>query len=672
MPTDLITRLKNTLNKRWIALLIFLFLTFNLVLFVSVNLVPILYQESEVTYFKFFWSLDLDAQHPFGLHSGFNQYDLRKIFLSVNHLDAGFRTRQFSYFIDMFFFKIWQFLEINSFANCTGILFHLINVILLGRLIFYLTLNVPTAIVASLLLLNAGNALSTLLFPFIIPKILVMTLFLLIWLLVIKHEKTAKMNSSGYQRAILATTLLCFFTDEIAFFILPILLIFLAIRNTPGILLNSRAINFLISLLVLFTTILLVILALFQRYNGYIPQGYICEHLHQLIIFLKQTNYLRDITESFSKYFLRRNLGYWDWTLWGKLSVLSSMVLFYIILKTKQPRNTLIVIIGISVILFLKALMLPHTYGIHPYIMPAHATFPSLLFFSHYYSYPETVFLALILGLLLDQAIKQRKGFFFIALILVSIVNISNVIHFQEGIRPSLEFQKNYLLPPTISSRILSVRNYINRLKNQGAIYLSFPSGSRNIFHRRLSERWGIRGLDLQADQAQLDPDFFHYASVLPVMYVRSLEKGICIMSLENVKHPYAFQNLDELSQSQFFLDVPNLKLIDLSVLKEQRHADRFVPHDFQNQAWTMELSIKENDQIILFIKGPASLELKVNEQKIETRQIYGQSYQLFEFSYRLPDALPHSLHLKIVPILPEYPIKVIGPFLLVFPKIKT
>ena len=256
-------------SQKFLIGLITLLLIFNIGIFCTTNSSPIYWVHPELVTFWFFWSDE--GIDTFKLHQGINGDDLLKPFTSV--MDVGFRTRHVSYFFDMFSFKFWQNFEMGFFRNYNLIGLHLLNTMLLGLLVFYITRKKYLGLFCSLLFLNCGIALGTLLFPFRSAKVLVMTFFLLAWIIIAGCKQEFSKASNLRFCTFFLILLLASFTDEIFFFISPILFFYIYLRDGKDGLFNKR----------LYSGIFVYIL-LFLILTGSII--YLSKHLYDLPIWM--------------------------------------------------------------------------------------------------------------------------------------------------------------------------------------------------------------------------------------------------------------------------------------------------------------------------------------------------------------------------------------------------
>jgi len=640
----------------------FLFLI-NLLFFLIIHFYPIFYQQGEMIWQNIFWSMDMEPVHSYTYHTGLRKMDFIKIFLSSQIDFLGFRMRHLSYLIDMLGFKFWQFLGIASFHNYTQSVLHALNAILLWILVFRLTKNSLTACLSSLLLLNSGIAISTLLFPFRSAKLLVVTLFLTAWIFIENKERTFSKMSVLKKTTVFTLFLLCLFTDETAVLLLPLIFIFIMLRDGVKAVFNKEILIYSSVMIGVCVFLVKSFLHLSRMFHDPAPIGHLLEQLAQLrIYFLNVSDLLRDSCQAFFLYFLRRNLGYWDLSSFGILAIVSSVMLLYFMFRSRPSVLHRRLVISIGLIILLKAFILANPSGVHPYIMPANTKFPSLLFFNFYYTYSECVFIALVIGLLLNEILKRNKGIFLILLTSVTCIAYSNVIHASEGVRDLIKFHESRWIHPQTGANILSIDHYLRRSQNKGPVYLSFPSGNRLTFVRwLLSELSGIRSSYPQEVALNFDLTFRDYASIIPVMYLRSLEEGKAIISLQNVHRPEKDDPPHELLKCRFFLDVPRHLWCDLEVIKKRFGSTVLIPQTLRHFQQEMT-PLEEYHSVFFFIKGAASLRLSANTEQILSHQTYGQSYQLFEYTFD-PGWNLAKIRLDVESVLSGKEFELVGPF---------
>jgi len=508
-----------------IIILSALLIMVNIGIFIFANTTPIYWQQEEIVLHGFFWSMD--GLDDFNLHTLLKSKDFLKPFSSY-YVDGIFRTRQVSYFFEMVSFKFWQYFGKVFFQNYTLIGIHILNTMLLWLLVFRITKARETAWVSSLLFLNSGVALATLLFPFRNAKLLVMTFFLIGWL-IIAYSK-GKFCASSFWRifSFLLAMVLAFFTDEIAFFIFPLLFFYIGFRDGFKELFHRRIV---IAMIVSFVIwILLVLGALHMVSYTSHPNttlGEVSNFIHNLSGYLINPQSYQDIVKAFSGYFLRRNFGYWDLTPFGIAAGVSACLLMISIFwgKPKRFQYKLCLILGIFIIL--KAILLPHNAGYHNTFMPKGTVFPSLFFFSYYYVYCEAVLLSLGIALLLHRPNFQSQRFVFL-IGLVTIISLSNAIHLREGPPDALKNGNwwNNAYRRKVVKSVISAGEVLKK-KEYWPLYLSFPSGNESLVKGRRTD----------------EPTPNRYLRYIVTRYLRSFEQGRGLVSLDNVQPKIPFNS---------------------------------------------------------------------------------------------------------------------------------
>lgn len=627
-------------EKTLIAVIIFI----HLFLFYYVMKKPVYWQQQEITFHSLFWSMD-DLQ-GFTLHSGFKKIDLKKIF-AAKYVDGPIRTRYVSYFLEMLSFKFWQFLGVVSFKNFTLIGLHAFNVFLLVLLIFHLTKNYASACIGSLFFLNATTSLATLTFPFRNSKILVMMFFLLGFILLASSKGKFVESSPLRWQSFFLISVAALFTDEVAFFLWPLLIIFMARRDGVSSLKNRRFIDSMSLLVRRFIFFSILVFAITRTIE---PRAFF---LFQADYVLPKTmSYLghlplviRDLALAFFGYFLRFNFGFWDWTVWGVMTAVASVVLFFLIFKNRPSPLIRFTALSIIMVIFIKAILLPHNSGFHRSIMPEGTFFPTPLFFNYYYTYIEGALISLVLGLLSERAAKNRKHFMG-AMVMLGIIQLSNVMHLNPHTHHGVIFHSlDSEEKQAIFKNILAIKNAVNQ-NPQKKVYLSFPSDDAKVFKRG--------GLEA--------PESNYYASIIPVMYLRLLEKGKTTMSLQNVSH----NNQDEGLKADIFYDVLSRESYDVEKIKSKNGLSDlgpiFINGDYSR---TENLVVADNsvNGILFFIRGKSRFSVRINDTLYKGNQSYGYSYQAFKLP--LPPKRNNSslvLEIKVFPDNPESQVSLIGP----------
>ncbi len=656
------SELENSRRKLFNLFLLTLLLI-NISTFIIINTKTISWRQNEITHFNFFWSMSGDQIEPFILRSQMHKNDLLKIFNLGDMENHHLRFRQFSNLSEMLSFKFWQNLGINTFHNYTLICLHIINVILLWFLIKSLSNNPLAATACSFLLLNSGAAISTLLFPSRIQKILLITLFLSAWI-----TQVGIKNTSNYVlRNILfyIFVMLMFFTDEQSFLLISLLFVLIFLKNK-----NSQTLKKLFIYSVLFVTSYLVLRCFFTflsiRLFNYKDDGFFSDELHRLLIYFRCSSFVHDTGNAFINYFLRRNFGYWDHSFWGLSSLIAFLFLLLSMLKINLKSSHLPFFLIIFFIL-IKAVLLPHPYGIHKAIMGANTEFPTLLFFNYYYTYIDITLLIIAFSFLLTDCIHSRKLNSVLMLLAISIMGISNALHANEGIKDAILQHSYYQTGNRNLNKIVSLHDYCP-LTRYGSIYLSFPSGSQPIFKRFPSTETEAWKMDPQAKKQNLLLDFFDYGSILLPQYLKLIEEKKFIVSLQNISSMSSYKNGNELLSARYFYDVHQNIFLDLDKIKKLRHSLESTQPIVSAQRLETLISInseRKTEGIIFFVKGGADISLKTENEEIQTKQDYGFSYKIFNVPLNMFKNLNiNSILLTIKPFDSNPNITLWGPFI--------
>jgi len=414
------------------------FIILNIAVFIMAMTSPVLWINNEIASHRFFWSMDGIDQ--FSLHTGIQRIDFLKIF-AFKYVDGIFRTRQFSYLIEMLSFKFWQYLGIGFFRNYSLIVLHILNTVLLGRLIFLLTRHKGISWLGSLLFLNGGISIATMLFPFRNAKLLVVTLFLMCWICVAGTKR--KFPDVGLSRMMFffVGMLLAFFTDEVSFFIFPLLFIYMILRDGWRLLRSQKFWMVLFLSGIIFTVLTCVFYTLSLRVVGEPGTMGHLNFFYDLSAYLTNPKMFSDVTKAFFLYFLRRNFGYWDLTVYGMLAMAAFVTLMGVAFLNKKDKLIKRLVVATGIIFIIKALLLPHNSGVQEIFMPLGTVFPSLLFFSYYYAYADALLVVLGIVLLIYRPHVTSKKINFL-LFLVLIIGISNMIHLRHGPISKISSQK--------------------------------------------------------------------------------------------------------------------------------------------------------------------------------------------------------------------------------------
>ncbi len=617
---------------------IFFFVIFNICLFIYANNVPIYWQQGEVTQHRVFWSINSEDDWTF--HLGLTKEDLLKPFHSYRveglcQSGVAFRTRFVSYFTEMLTYKFWQYLGCMLFRDYSLIFWHVLNTFLLGLLIFHLTKSREAALCSSFAFLNSGIALATLLFPFRNAKILVMTFFLLAWIILMRGPKKFCEENPLRLTLFFVVIGLGLLTDEIFFYLLPIFPIYIGIRDGYKTLFHPRVVGTMIIFLVGMGFLFMWLVKMAQRYDqiqlGFVAQK---EFFNDLLSYFSQpVRMLRDIGKAFTGYFLRRNFGFWDLSFWGQAAYLSFFVILAGLARLSSSRVLKTLAVTLIGVLIVKSLLLAHSSGVHPIFMPEDTFFPSLFFFSYYYPYCEDLLIWLLLGILLSGSRFYRLrwvGVFF----LITIIGVSNVFHLQKGPKDGLVFH-GWHQPQLqgMMKSILTAKKESHQKKNQ-PIYLSFPSGEGRLYFSK-------------NDPGQQRFDYL-FSSIIPVNFLRLIRDGTVIISLENIKDNQnkTVISFSEILMANCFFDVPTGTKIDLRRLKKtQKSLTPKVVLTQQQKVFTETLAEK-GARVVFFVKGMSQVSCQMNEKTFQGEQFYGDSYQLF--SVPIPQDISGELTMKI------------------------
>ncbi|MDA2935552.1 hypothetical protein MYX82_14635, partial [Acidobacteria bacterium AH-259-D05] len=487
----------------------------------------------------------------------------------------------------------------------------------------------------------------------------VITFFLIGWI-ILATSKTKFIEANSLRKVFFFLVLiLAFFTDEIAFFICPLLFAYILIRDGREGLFNRRLgvpVGITIILIALLTSGFLLISTDISKsapqgidpFRELDPHG---EYLRDWVRYFTQpVAVVRDLGRSFFAYFLRQNLGYWDSSSWGTIAGASSLILLLLMLSRRPPPFLKELVLSIIVIMTLKSFLLVHNAGVHSVFMPEGTVFPSLLFFSYYYVYCETIFLSMLAGILLTPLLSKRGNYVFL-LSLITLIGVSNVVHLRNGPKDALEFhgwhQDGW---QDVVKSVLLVRQFLSD-DRRGPVYLSIPSGRDTLMKARIG-----------------DGEYSVVGEAIPTMYLRSLEKGRAIISLENVKVSVPFNSHEELQKAGIFIDVGKIPLetYDLELIKREKGIERLIPIEITRDSAPKEFALTldgETRSIVFFVKGNAEFRLGMNESVVTSgEQTYGQSYQILKLDISgVTDPTP--VYLKLEPSQGNESIHVVGPF---------
>ncbi len=613
-------------------------------IFLWANTRPIEWQQPEILCHGFFWSMD--GISDYRLHSGIEKIDFLKL-LDPYQLDGAFRPRFISYFFEMLSFKFWQLREMPFFRNYSLIALHLINAVLLGRLIYLLTKNFRAVLFGVLLFLNSGIALATLLFPFRNAKLLVMTSFLLAWIAVAGGKQRFVEAGSGRWIATFSLFFLAVFTDEYAVFLFPLIFIYVAIRDGARGLINRRFALW----LGVFAVACALCLALYWRLSRpfYPPT---LGAYNQLPFVSTSGDYLlrigtyRDLIVSFLQYFLPRNFGYWDFDPLGAAAFVAFGAMLIIGLRKVRLSPTAIRLAwAVGLVIFLKVLLWPHNL-IHEILMPSGTVFPSMLFFSFYYPYSEALLVSLLAGIIGEGALSQGRGLVVLGL-LAAVMSFSSAVHLQKGPQDILSFNRMTSEHFFTCRSVQFIKRVLKSKASNGPVYLSFPSGDAPELRATLQEH-----------RTELA------AHLIVPIYLSSLESGRAMVSYTNVRPQLDLPAPEEVSSANYFYDVLLRKGLDLNKFRDQLGRPAMQSTTIV-KPWEVSLvNPGSAPEIIFFLKGRADFELQTPLRGVAGVQNYGYAYQVFVIPFQAEELRSISPGiLRIVPRDPAFPVSVVGPF---------
>ena len=640
-------------------------LAFNFLIFIQVNRAPVLWQDSEVSYYNFLWSKQAGPEQEPTLRSGLHRADLLKLFSSED-LGREFRARHFAWLIEMLSFKLGQSLSFVSFSNYFLVVLHLLNVCLVFFLLRGLTANAEVGLVGALLVLNSGVAVSSLYFPFINAKELLMTLFLTSWLVILG----AKGNFLGCsaRRWVLSGLLavLALSTDELTPFLFLVLLVYIFLTEKVNVTKLWRLAAGTALTLGAFVGLTWLFFVIDARLGEGVVTAPYQRYVSALINYYQQGGVFHDTFIAFTQYFLRRNFGFWDFSTPGLAAAIACLLLVYWLIRSASKKREALLSGAIVLFIIFKALLFPHNRGLHDFIMPPGTRFPCTLFFSFYYPYVDMILLAIVLAWRLGAGIGTQRRFFGV-LTVVTIISTSNYLHARESVNDVLAHHGYYQTHQKVIPAILAVQDPLRFAESVGPVYLSFPSGSKSFYSRKLVVE-NIWAEDPAAYEQELLPEFINYGNLLPVIYLRDLEQGRLIMSLKNA--PLVDNGIPpaDLASARLFYDVPEKRLLDLNALRKRYGPEAFEPI-IARGAVTRPLGDKgsfSNQKILCFVKGAARLAVVTAEGEtlITSQQRYGYSYQLFLFSpTEWKKSFSGKLYLMITPFPSDHEITVLGPF---------
>jgi len=593
----------------------------------------------------------MDDVDELTLHTGLTVKDLAKP-LYTYYTEAEFRNRHFSYLTEMLSFKFWQALDIGFFRNYTLILLHIFNCFLLGLLIYYLFKDRRAALAASLLFLNAGSSISTLLFPFRNAKILVMTFFLISWIMIVCSQKKFYLSSFAKLTAFFFIFLCALFTDEVALFLYPILLMYIVIRDGKEGVLNKRFLMGL-SISVLISVALTYVFYQFSMNSvPYVHNQVYVKMFHSLLgYWAKPLMACADIFKGFFFYFLRFNLGSWRFSALGILSFISTLFLFVFMFSQRKPKEFKLFLFTVLGFLFIKACLLPHNAGVHPVLMPENAFFPTLLYFRYYYIYPETLMMVLVMMMMIHFSLRNQRRFVLV-LAFITIISFSNAYYYYDGIKFALTFHEWDRSENQQAIKKITFINKILKNKDYLPVYLSFQSGDQKLIKERLH-----------------DPKPNIYGRFIPLKYIKQIQEGRAIVSVENISNVEPFEYEHELQNAKFFYDVKRSEFYNMLKLRNTVGMEHLKPMQVKGKIMVAktQLDIPEGtDYLILFVKGKARLSLENKEHLIKDKQTYGYSYQMFKYDQDdFKGQFPKQIQFVLRPDRGNDLVEVVGPFMI-------
>lgn len=649
-----------TLGSR---LLFFCLFVINLSFFISANSQPIKWQQSEMTVESFYWSANLYGKACNTLHSDLRFEDFEKI-LSIQKSSALYRARPLSYLLELLSSKVFIWTQQISFRKYSLIILHVLNALLLYRVLRQLLSVKIYSAGCAMLFLNSGVALSTLFFPFRNARMLCLFFFLLSWLTLLKKDTKFSELSRLRIHLFCLSSICCFFSDEFSFVLYPFLALFLLMREGRSLWKNSHT-----NLTIIVTAVIYLLLSfgLYQTARIIDPSKSTVEyasffHYFSIDRFFDGAFY-QDVFESYFLYFLRFVLGYWDHTLPGILALLAMLLGIVLFLAGPKEKRELHIAFLCFLWIFLIAVFVPHYCGLHREIMPPHAGFPSLLYFGYYYTYIPLFFFVLGFAFLLKKPVGKKKWILPLFLCGVTIINYSNVRHLSRGIESAKIFHDNEFELYHAIENVLDFNTKKERFLD-GAVYLSFPSGSKQRFSPRAKS---LVSLDHYAAVTPLLKSFLSYNFLVPFQFLVSIENGDVIISLDNIETVKRGETSDELVQARYFYDLEQRKGIDLFSVRKNQGISQFYPEKIESGEYEKNFYVTAKDEakeLIFFVKGGSYLSVCVNGQEKRFVQNYGQSYQLFSVPVKSVEG-GLDIDLKIHQMIKEHAVYLVGPFLL-------
>ncbi|MCK5259511.1 MAG: hypothetical protein KAJ70_00470 [Candidatus Omnitrophica bacterium] len=618
----------------------------NIAVFIRANSFPKIWLHEEMLYHDLYWAAD-GAQDFTTIKSGLRASDFSKLFMGAYH-DWAYRTRHFSYLIDMLSFKFWMAAGVGRVRDYTGIALHVLNTILAGILVWLLTRSKWAAWLCAVFLLNSGTAIATLVFPLRNAKILVITLFLLAWIIAVRSKGRLCDAKPSRIWAFFIVLFLASLTDEYAFILIPIIFIYLYWRDGPGGLFSGRFLKPVLTMGALFVVCVAVSFAAARHVDESIKVHSFGFLFDTLAVAYAGGRFLIDIPQAFFAYFLRRNFGYWDFTLPGILAAASFAVLVFQLFRHSSSEHRRLCL-AIGAILALKAFVLPHPAGFHKYIMPETAVFPSLFYFSYYYVYAEAVLLAVVLWLLMGpKEISDKRAVMFLCLALF--IGMSNMLHLKKGPKNTMVYHEwNDEFQFSAFETMIGLKKVIKDERYQ-PLYLSFPSGDQPLICGK--------------DPHQILP---FYVKPILLMYLKDIEKGRAIISLENIELNGPFPREEELLKAEYFYDLVNKGMIHLGAIRQDKGKDSLRPVLVrgEDQKARVQIELKQGDRsLLVFVKGSAQIDFSAGQKPVgRVFQVFGYSYQAFLLDMKpVGENRSQQIDITITPKDPGQGISVVGP----------
>lgn len=591
-------------NLKKADLILTAFLILNAAFFIFSNTRPVTWLQDEIPEYRFFWSMD--GIEKFTLHSGFTLEDFKKPFV-CRYTVGAFRPRQMSNFVEMVLFKIGQLWDGEYFRDNGQIILHVLNVVLLGIFIKRITGSLYLACLSGVLALNAGVSLATLLFPFRVAKILVITFFFGALIII---DGMGNSRKTGILKTVFLFMIMLagFFTDETWVFLVPLLWVYWRHKagHRPATGPQTR-----IFALILFGTVL-TLGTLFYFYSRPYdkPNDWHQSYLHHLGFYGTQIGTVKDIFRS-AWLFVSRNFGYWEITPTGIPAACSFATMIVLAARKKPPLPIAVLSAAFVSAIIVKTVIMPHM-KVFPFFMPEGTVFPSLLYFTYYYPYPDLFLIVTGLTFLLSTYKENPKILlvFFVCATIIAAGNLSNI---SRGIYAPLKFHGLDIPERKILYKAMIKTKQIMDGPVLRPVYLSFPAGDNAMIDGRFGfdDTWPL------------------YPAYILTMFLPPLEKKEAIISLENISG----QKVKGLGPAKTFYDVPTSITVNLEILRQRyglKTGDPVYVSKSDIHGYSFEIQGKSSDQVMAFIKGAAVITCEVKGRVFEFKQFYGESYQLF------------------------------------------